>query len=166
MWYDVIWPIDSRNTITRKGRLAVIFLSNMFPKTLKMNSHVKFLLKTSILTYIATIWHILFLITHRQLFSALCYTFERSSACDWLFLFNTLHSPSLPWKRAKCSQRQSKISQFFPGDHAPKTHYKFVSSLPTHKKSWLRAWLTIIILWSIVIDSNQQYSIFIINNQQ
>ena len=37
-------PINSHNTIMRKGRLAVFFLGSMFPKTLKMHSQVKSLL--------------------------------------------------------------------------------------------------------------------------
>ena len=37
-------PINSRNTIMRKGRLAVVFLGGIFPKTLKMHSQVKSLL--------------------------------------------------------------------------------------------------------------------------
>ena len=57
--------INSRNMIMRKGRLAVVFLGSIFPKTLKMHSQVKSLIKkTSILTYIAIIYHILLLITH------------------------------------------------------------------------------------------------------
>ena len=37
-------PINSRNTITRKRRLAVVFLGSIFPKTLKMHCQVKSLL--------------------------------------------------------------------------------------------------------------------------
>ena len=37
-------PINSRNTIMRKGRLAVVFLGSIFPKTLKMHCLVKSLL--------------------------------------------------------------------------------------------------------------------------
>ena len=37
-------PINSRNAIMRKGRLAVVFLGSIFPKTLKMHSQVKSLL--------------------------------------------------------------------------------------------------------------------------
>ena len=37
-------PINSRNTITRKGRLAVVFLGSTFPKALKMHCQVKSLL--------------------------------------------------------------------------------------------------------------------------
>ena len=37
-------PINSHNTIMRKGRLAVLFLGSIFPKTLKMHSQVKSLL--------------------------------------------------------------------------------------------------------------------------
>ena len=37
-------PINSHNTIMRKGRLAVVFLGSIFPKSLKMHSQVKFLL--------------------------------------------------------------------------------------------------------------------------
>ena len=37
-------PINSHNTIMRKGRLAVVFLGSIFPKPLKMHSQVKSLL--------------------------------------------------------------------------------------------------------------------------
>ena len=37
-------PINSRNTIMRKGRLAVVFLGSIFPKTLKMHCQVKSLI--------------------------------------------------------------------------------------------------------------------------
>ena len=37
-------PINSHNTIMRKGRLAVLFLGSIFPKSLKMHSQVKSLL--------------------------------------------------------------------------------------------------------------------------
>ena len=46
------------------GGPAVVFLGSIFLKTLNMHSRVKSLLKTSILTYIAIIWHIIFPITH------------------------------------------------------------------------------------------------------
>ena len=35
-------PINSHNTIMRKGRLAVVFFGSIFPKTLKMHSQVKY----------------------------------------------------------------------------------------------------------------------------
>ena len=38
-------PINSRNMIMRKGRLAVVFLGSIFPQTLKMHSQVKSLQK-------------------------------------------------------------------------------------------------------------------------
>ena len=41
-------PINSRNTIVRKGELAVVFLGSIFLKTLNMRSRVNCLLKTSI----------------------------------------------------------------------------------------------------------------------
>ena len=37
-------PINSPNTIMRKGRLAVVFLGSIFPKTLKMHCQLKSLL--------------------------------------------------------------------------------------------------------------------------
>ena len=37
-------PINSHDTIMRKGRLAVVFLGSIFPKTLKMHSQVRSLL--------------------------------------------------------------------------------------------------------------------------
>ena len=45
-WYlfDLPRPINSHNTIMRKGRLAVVFLGSIFPKSLKMHSQVKSLL--------------------------------------------------------------------------------------------------------------------------
>ena len=45
-------PINSRNTIMRKGRLVVVILGSMFLKTLKVRSQVKDLLNTSILNYL------------------------------------------------------------------------------------------------------------------
>ena len=41
-------PINSHNTIMRKAQLAVVFLSSIFPKTLKMHSQVKSLLTESL----------------------------------------------------------------------------------------------------------------------
>ena len=62
-------PINSRNTIVRIGKLAVVFLAgNIFLETLNTHSRVKSLLKTSTLTYIAIIWHILFPITHTHFY--------------------------------------------------------------------------------------------------
>ena len=37
-------PVSNHNTIMRKGRLAVVFLGSIFPKSLKMRSQVKSLL--------------------------------------------------------------------------------------------------------------------------
>ena len=48
----------------RKGRFAVVLLGNLFLKTLKMYSQLKSLRKTSKLTCIAIILHILFPTTH------------------------------------------------------------------------------------------------------
>ena len=42
-------PINSRNTIMRKGRLVVVILGSIFLKTLKVRSQVKDLLNTFIL---------------------------------------------------------------------------------------------------------------------
>ena len=45
-----------------------------------------------------------------------------SSVGDWLFLLTILQVSfclSRPWKRTKCSPRQSKISKIFTREHAP-----------------------------------------------
>ena len=76
-----------------------------------------------------------------------CYIFKRSSACDWLFFLTTLQPLSPPWKRAKCSPRQSKNSKIFPGEHAPGPPTNLYLHCPNapppplpNKKSWQRAW--------------------------
>ena len=72
-----------------------------------------------------------------------CYIFKRSSACDWLFLLTILHSLSPPWKRAKCSPRQSKNSKIFPGTLQVGIFTACTNAPPPpHEKSWLRVWCT------------------------
>ena len=57
--------INSRNTITRKGRLAVVFFGSIFPaKTLKMHCQVKSLLTEPLYLLTLRLFDILFLITH------------------------------------------------------------------------------------------------------
>ena len=74
----------------------------------------------------------------QPLFWALCYIFKRSRASDWLFLLTALHpglhsfSLFLYHKNARnVVQGNPEISKLFPGEHAPGTLYKYVSSLPT-----------------------------------
>ena len=72
-----------------------------------------------------------------------CYIFKRSGAGDWLFLLTTLHSLSPPWKRAKCSPRQSKISKIPRGsmssDPPTSLYLHCPNAPPPHEKSLLRA---------------------------
>ena len=69
--------------------------------------------------------------TNQPLFWALCYIIK-SRRLTFSFSCSTFSfSLSPPWKRAKCSLRQSKISKIFPGKHAPGPPYNCASSLPT-----------------------------------
>ena len=56
-------PINGHNTIMRKGRLAVLFLVSIFPKTLKTHSQVKSLLSEPLYSLHCDYLTYLFLIT-------------------------------------------------------------------------------------------------------